>query len=430
MKPIPHLRSARLLSLGIVLIAFVSWSGHRFGKARGHTRVEEISKALQLSLSDGFTSRSDSKTFARDNRETAGSTRGEAEKQLLALYRNSSVIGPDPEILAETKRLLAKMSAAEISAFLKNHLFFDGRNGPIAMHFNVTSLWAAQDPVAALDYLRSSPQIIDQQLAINCFRSWNIDHPAEAMSWYNEGIPSSVRPDDLKSIFANTIGDLVKQDPDLAIREISKLAPDSMPQSLNVLSWELGADPRYRDQILALARVSGEPDVLANTQNNIVSKIAENDPASALNFINSLQADETARANLDASVVLGQIHKAPEAALDAWLARNATLTEIPSVLESAVGTWLYSEKDQAVAWLDRLPAGQQRDGIFSSSVSAMVNQADFSKAAEMADSIESPDLRAEALHTLEQQWKSRQPEQAAAWKAGLTAQDRTILEQR
>ncbi|MEO5917175.1 MAG: hypothetical protein ABIS50_23295 [Luteolibacter sp.] len=372
-----------------------------------------------------------------ERESSAGSSRpgyDAIRKRLNLIWQES----PDPtydfEMLAEMERLLGKMTSAEIAEFLRSiPPGFERRAPYFQMGREIVCWWTLKDGPAALAYLGSQPDVegsMGRILTTQTFMLWAADQPEAALTWLRSGDLTKKQRESSENLLLNATITMVETDPERAFQQLAYLAPDKVADYLGIWAGCVGENPEMRQKLLDRAAATGRPEDLARVRNSMVAKWATMEPDAALAYVDSLQVTDLERQNLDMSLAAATARKDPKAALDTWLERNASATVIPDELNKIVGAWMMPGPDAAAQWLDGLPAGVQRDAIYSGSIRALTGFDQYSKAAELANHIESPEYRAKALQTLDKQWSLSQPDAAVTWKAGLSPEDQAVLQEK
>lgn len=374
---------------------------------------------------------------ATEREPSAGSSRPAYEairKRLNLIWQESPDPACDFEMLAEMDRLLAKMTSAEIAEFLQSIPPGLERRAPyFQLGREIVCWWTLKDGPAALAYMGSRPDAdvsMGRMLTTQTFMLWAADQPGAALEWLRSGNLTTKQREYAENLRLNATITMVESDPDRAFLELPYLGPEEVANYLGTWAGCVGEKPEMRQKLLDRAAATGRPEDLVRVRNSIVAKWATTEPDAALAYIDSLQVTDLERQNLDMALASATARKDPKAALDTWLERNASATVIPDELNKIVGAWMMPGPEAAAQWLDSLPEGPQRDAIYSGSIRALAGFDQYSKAAELASHIESSEYRAKAFQTLDKQWSLSQPDAAATWKSGLSPEDQALLQEK
>lgn len=425
MKIADHFRRSGVVGFGVAVIILAGLGGNLKGRADARAAGVVVNDSKHREVADART---------QDRQASALSSRPAYEairNRLNSIWRESPDPARDFEMIAEMDRLLERMSSAEIAEFLRSIPSGLERRSPYFwMSREIVCWWTLKDGPAALAYLGSLPDgegTTGRMLTTQTFMMWAADQPEAALGWLRSGNPTPGQQANAENLLLNATITMVETDPGRAFQELAYLKPDEVAGYLETWAGCVGEKPEMRQQLLDRAAATGRPEDLAQVRNSIVAKWATMEPDTALAYIDSLQVTDLERQKLDASLASATSRKDPKGALDTWLERNASATVIPEELNKIVGTWMMPGQDEAIRWLDGLAAGEQRDALYSSSIRTLAGFEQYSYAASLANRIDSSENRANAFQTLDKQWSLSQPDAAAAWKAGLSPEDQALL---
>lgn len=358
-------------------------------------------------------------------------------KKLSDILKSPTASSSDPELRAQTMQLLAQMSSPEIEAFLRSLPSGSERmGGNYLMAWCVIRWWGMQDCPAALAYLgtcSSARSNTTRMMTTGMIMNWTQDQPDAALAWMSEGSLTPQQKERVSNIRLNSLMVLVESDPDRAFQELSTMTGKDVSGQLTNWGGTNGQNPEIRKRLLDYAAGTGNPEDLAAVRAAIISAMANKDVEAAKEFVLNLQASGEERVALDATLTAATARKNPESAYTDWLERNGKVTEIPATIRYGISAWLgqssMGDHDDGapIKWLDALPAGDQRDAFYESSIPALAGFRHFDDAARMAGNIDSPTLRASALNALQTRWLLVDSQKAAAWKSALSAEDQALL---
>ena len=296
---------------------------------------------------------------------------------------------------------------------------------------SILSAWVLRDGPAALAYLGTSATARSKSILLfttQLVRDWIQDQPDAAMAWMNGESITPLQREQIANIRSNSMRTLSESNPDRWFQTLSTLSGKDVSEQFEYPSGVYSKDPELRKRLLDYAAYTGNPEDLIAVRNFVARAMAVNDPEAAREFIQTLQASAKELAALDAAVTAATARKNPESAYTDWLQRNSNVTEIPRAIQSGIGSWFEdNDRGQVTAWLNAIPAGNQRDLIYESSIPAFAGFQHFDEAAKLVENIDTPSIRANALNALQTRWLLANPEKAAAWKSGLSAEDQTML---
>jgi hypothetical protein len=357
--------------------------------------------------------------------------------KLLETWKPPTICVFDPEARAQTSQLLSQMSSAEIDSFLRSLPPGSDRKGATSQMVRcVLFSWVLQDGPPALAYLGncdSARSNLVRMRTTQMVMSWADYDPDAALAWMGEGTLTPVQKNQVANIHLNSLMVMLDSDPDRAFAELSSMQGKEISDQLRLWGGTNGKSPEMRERLLDYAAGTGNPEDLAVVRTSIAGSMAEVDPDAARAFVGSLQASDEELAALDASVTVATARKNPESAYTDWLQRNSKFTEVPAAIQLGISAWLgqssMGDHDDrgAIKWLDALPAGTQRDALYESSIPALVGFRHFDEAARMAETIDSPSLRASTLNALQTRWLLVDSQRAAVWKEGLPPEDQMVL---
>ncbi len=402
---------SRLAVIGLAAILLAGWGGRSLGRSAARSEIASRGPAGQTPPP---ALRQERRPTPRGSTGTAGTT-----ARLHSIWKASADPAFDFELKAETDRLLARMSSDEIAEFLRGMTLESEPQWDLyELRRDIVLDWVGSDGVAALNFLGDSE--LDQHLATIAFMSWAADSPDEAFAGLRDSQLSPGLQKRNENLLLNALITVAETDPERAFQEISHLAPEDSIRHLSVWAGCYGHDPAMREKLLARAAAGGRPEDLVNVRSHIMANWGSREPAEALAYLDALELTEIQRQHLEAALAKGKGRTEPHAALDDWRERNASAAELPPAIPETVSTWMLNHPNHATRWLETLPDDSARDLFYESSIRPLIHSGGFQKAAEMADAIRSPELRARAVRTLGKLWSVQSPEDAAAWRAGLS----------
>ncbi len=263
---------------------------------------------------------------------------------------------------------------------LGHEKFYDPKRPPPNAGESIGEVWGRQDPTAALAWVSTLPSGRRDVTSKIC-QAWARRDPAAALDWASKsGDPSLLK--------------------EIQGAAISALAAKDLPAALARLESLPAGDEH--DAALAAA----------------VEGVSKSDPGTATRLLNQLPAG-TARDEAAFKFCQKWSATDPRAALD-WLCQNASLPKSPDRLDELDGLmrkWLENSPEAAVTWTRSLPAGDRRDALLGSAVSALA-ASDLSTAQSLFEEL-SPEARDRAAGPLAEHLAMQDLDQARQWAALL-----------
>lgn len=287
---------------------------------------------------------------------------------------------------------LSETDPAAAAAFLE-------QIGPAQRQGLTTSIlnnWAAQDPAAAFNWLRSlettlpdneyrmglattlnayaqvDPFFVQDQLHLVDVESRGTllfeiagsladKNPAQAMEWFSSLSDDSLRPQDLTSSYVRIMERYIESNPQEAMRAIERLDSASL---LNQLAPPAAAQLAASDMDDAINWIRSLPSQEAQAASvaSVAQSLLDSNPAAALNALINMSELYEARVTTDLSNVLYALaHKQPQLLVErfAELAQGAQQEAAIAITES----WLANPKSVTgyTDWISELPSGPALD---------------------------------------------------------------------
>ena len=413
------------LIAGAATVLLAAIGGHLKGNADGRSdarirtpsgRYDELTHVT----ADVHAERSISPT------DTSAASMERIRKRLQDIWRKTPYGTFDPEALAETGRLVAKMSSQQIDEFLRSIPPGSERNVNFQMRKAILSCWVLRDGIAAMNYMATCEDskmnwLETTQTAVE----WASDQPDAAFAWMDSLPPDQKQK--LASIKFNSLIDFLNTNPDRAFQELSRMEPNKVTEQLRFWAAQNCTDPEMRQRLLDYAASTGRPEDLAKVRSTLLRALTEKEPATAKEFMDSLKPSASEQLALDLESTLGLAQKEPQTAFGSWIEKNDATAGIPEPIHFGIGAWMWRDSEKAINWLDGQPPGEKRDALYADSIAALAGFEHFDKAALIAAAIESPDLRAAALRSLDLRWSLVNHDAAENWRNSLSPEDRAHL---
>ena len=100
--------------------------------------------------------------------------------------------------------------------------------------------------------------------------------------------------------------------------------------------------------------------------------------------------------------------------------RYADQNEVPGALQDAMIQWRRKNAQAVDQWFAEQPPSPQRDAMQAALVPSMIANGKMEEAVQAIGSIGDAAIRQSAIERLDYAWSKKDPDAAAAWKAGLS----------
>ncbi|MFT6435528.1 MAG: hypothetical protein ACJAVI_003583 [Candidatus Azotimanducaceae bacterium] len=357
----------------------------------GSRRTRQLQNALS-----SWASRDPEAALARINQLTNASERKRFTQTAIMLY---SQVDPESALayvrnsLADDPRIEGMVITAMAAADPENNIAlveaFARRTGNSSPIMNLLSNWVSKDPAKAFAYASTLDKDIQVKAYGNIAYSYVQSYPSQGVDWLltlgNEHRQTKV----------NVLRSLSRVDSQLAEDTVRRVDDGALRASLinSLASYKSESNPS-----LALAWVEQfkEEDAYRQAKTSILRTWANVDPESAVNEISD---------DLDNK-------------------------ELAPILSQAATSWYRRSPDDAVDWVESLPAGSGRERAIASIVSLMAAK-DPSSAINLANQITNQQSRRDANRSIAYSWYAREPDQLEYIISSLklTEQDAAQLRQ-
>ncbi len=419
MKIPERIRAGHLLLAALPLFFLAGWSGHFTGRWQAGREDERNAGATSVPALDD---RRDDSIRPAVTLETRAK---ESAERLLAAWQRS----PDPhfdfELAGDLERILGGLSAEEIAAVYR---LIEAMPGALwNLRQDIVMAWALKDGPSALAALKDTS--LDRHISIGVFRNWMLERPKEALTWLRDGEVPPALSDQKEILLLNSLNSFVKSDPEFAFGELSGMERKQAVNHLATWVDQFSSDEALRgrawDQLEALAT----PEELAAIRRRMLLGMARKDPATASTQLEAMEIPEVERSDLETRILI-EGTKLPAAGFDQWMTDHPEAIRAPVAIQERLSEWLAHKPDEAKQWLDELPAGALRDGIFGHSARHLFGLNQRDEAAALAAKIEDPEIRSRTLLKLDRLWSDTDPSAAAAWRGSLSDEDLHALDPR
>lgn len=327
----------------------------------------------------------------------------------------------------EMSNLVATLSTTDLAGLLAQ---IDLRT-QYSLAICVAQAWIAREPTTAMLACLEKDPAMKGGFAAMIFANWAMDHPAVALAW--------LESDDLPApLAALREGIRAAVLPQLAERDFTAAADscrhaDDATRSKILSQWgsQFGDNPEIRDQLVDFAKSSSNPADYAALNRQLVTAWPQDDAMGMMNYLIGLKdylesgsVPAASRALVEGSAVAAAISREYDRpALEWWMERHASDTEIPMALQQGFGNWGRLHPDKAEQWLAEQPESPQKEALQASIVVAMAATAvECDKAAAMLEKIQDPEIRQQAATKLYLLWHESHPTAAETWKKGYAPQ--------
>ncbi|MEZ5330277.1 MAG: hypothetical protein R3F19_34955 [Verrucomicrobiales bacterium] len=217
---------------------------------------------------------------------------------------------------------------------------------------------------------------------------------------------------DGQSVASTVLGQLARHDPATAMAYVAEISDRTLQSDARDSVWQTVIEENTA-MAITMATTSANQGETKPLQ-NLVRKLAKDDPSNAFELAQKLAAD------LPAEAAEAVLHSTMRAVADPELA-VALISELnpqtqglipPAAFGHLVREWSEADLAGATAWVSTLPPGIDRDYSISSLVSTaqtLDTHSDFSSVLELADMIENPARRRNIATELMQQWLNENP---------------------
>jgi hypothetical protein len=293
-------------------------------------------------------------------------------------------------------------------------------------------LYAAIDPLAALDLADSLPSLRDAERARNnILEVWASNEPMAALAWAEVAladVPSNLRSSQLQAI----IRGFAETNPKGAFDYANGLSEDSNSEirlKNRLLSEVIETQIRAGGLAEAQATIALMPDgqTKENLQRELVDEWAEFDPVSAAAYVQSLGSD--ASTNIKTTLIQKWAQNDPAAAA-AWMSNLATDDPAYSRATAEITReWTRYDLTASSEWLNSLTASPELDRAVATYTFRAAEE-DPSAAMTWAESISDDRLRSRMMEQVAANWKSDDTEGFTAYldESDLTTEQREQLE--
>ena len=282
----------------------------------------------------------------------------------LAFVRNS--LADDPQLEG---MVLSAMAATDPENNTERIEEFSRRTGNTSAIINLLSNWVGKDPVKAIAYAAT----LDENLQVNAYgsiaHSYVSNYPTQGVDWLLS------LGDEHGQTKRNVLRSLVRIDSQLAEDTIGKVDDSTLRAAL----------------INSLARFK-----------------SESAPAAALAWIEQFE-EENAYQQARSSILRTWANIDPEGAI-AEFSDDIDKDDMAPVLSQLTTSWYRRSPDDALDWVESLPAGVGRQRALSSVV-GLVAGTDPEYAIELADQITNQQSQKDAKRSIGYTWYAREPDQ-------------------
>lgn len=258
--------------------------------------------------------------------------------------------------------------------------------------------WAAQDPQAALAWLR--------------------EHEADAAARRQaEGEEGGRRGrgrggEETRILKAGMINGLARSDPAAAMAMLETMSEAERGPLVSVVAQaEL---KRGVEHAARWAESVSDPAMRKQAVAEVVREYSREDPAAAAAWLSSTGAGD-ASPSAAGTVAREWVSREPEKAVE-WIGSLSDGEAKQAAYQEAFRTWGWRDPTASSTYLTRMPEGPSRDAAISSFARTVVRE-DPAAAIQWADAISDEAVRMDALVRTAQAWHARDPQAAGQWIA-------------
>ena len=297
---------------------------------------------------------------------------------------------------------------------------------------DLLKLYAAVDPLAALELADSIPSLRDAERARNdILQVWASNEPMAALAWADTAlanVPSNLRNSQMLAI----IRGFAETNPKGAFsyaNALSEDTPTELRQKNRLLSEVIETQIRSGGLAEAQTTIALMPDGPSkeNLQRELVNEWAAFDPTSAAAYVQALGADASTSMK---TALIDQWAENDPAAAAAWLSNLST--EDPAYARATAEItreWTRYDLTASSEWLNSLDASPELDRAVAT-YTYRAAQEDPSTAMTWAESITSERMRERMVQQVAATWKNEDPEGFTAYldSSDLSESERKKLE--
>lgn len=418
MKIPDRVQGWHLLALGLPLLFLAGWGGHAAGKSSAARRLahegDPAVTARKATMEE---------TQKRGARTPSTADLKRSSAQLLRIWRDSPDPNLDFELMGEAARMLDGRDAGELAALYQEFRGASLENRMIRRE--ILAAWVAKDGAAALSAMGGN--LYDRFTSIDVFRNWMLLEPDAAMKWLSEGDAPPSLKDYAKTLRLNSLRTLVEVNAGEAFAQIPRMERAEAVQNLRNWINSSNLPEAMRQRAMELAKGMATPQEMTQIHSYQAVQMSVGDPAGAAALVETLELPANERLQLDARIQMANPGVPDGKAIEGWLSGHPDQVEVPTAVSAKLSSWLFKNRDEGTRWLDGMPPGPGRDLIYANAVRDFIGFDGPAQAAAYAEKIESPAARTSALRTLDRLWPDLDSSAAAAWREGLSAEDRSLL---
>ncbi|WP_265593997.1 hypothetical protein [Haloferula sp. BvORR071] len=281
-------------------------------------------------------------------------------KRLLHLWRTSPEPFADWELKRETSRLLETLSAAELEAWFKERdygiVYADG-----LLKRELLRAWARKDGPGAVIGSSTGSRLGDN--CIPAFIAWGEKDHEAALLWLRDVVLPPPLENEKSSIRVNFLLQLVKADLARVEQELPFMDASERNSTLRALALNAPNDPEAQNRLRELAAQSAEPSDALRIESDLLTRMAQTDPAAARARVDAMELEPARRAVVECGILEGAARDHPETAFPEWLSRHPVDQAIPEEFWPTLNQSFTFQRKEMTAWMDSLEAGPLRDQI-------------------------------------------------------------------
>jgi len=279
--------------------------------------------------------------------------------------------------------------------------------------------WAADDPQAALDYAMKNLKLRRQEQAIGAILGeWTKRNPEAAWNWATNKVANNPQYID------EVLSQLGKTDSsaawDFAITFAASHTNAARSTYVGALrGMTYAGDFATAAQYLQNDKLLSTDDRTAVASLLIASEWGLHNPEQAVNWANSLPADDPARDQVMAQLGMSWSSTDPSSAAD-FGAQLPTGDARQQVVARAVDNWIDSDPAAVTKFLSELPSSSDFDAAFERTATHPAIAINPINAISLAQAITDPELRTQAFTKIIGAWMQRDPSAATSYLQNTT----------
>jgi hypothetical protein len=359
----------------------------------------------------------------------------EMKQRVVKRWEASPSVMLDFELRDETMRLLEKIPAADLDAWmreLRSDEVGHEMDVPLQLREMVLEVLARRLGGSLIQSLAANPTVEVEEDMDHALDHWMEGDPAAALDWLSGELPEVIAEDSewhRKEAFEFLAG----KDPAEFERRLSMADEEMRKWVLEDYASRKGS-VEGRGEVLARAEGSPHGEAMA-LWSGLLSREGTEDPVRAYETLKGLNLSPEDRAKLDEGLVYHLLYPTlyvtekvdGGAVMDSWMERNPG-DAVPKGIVDSFGRWGRNDAKGAIAWIEEQPAGPRHDLFAKVLIEQRIEE--YDTVVGMIARIGDADLRSEMQQRLKKSWQADDAAAAAEWERGLPEEDGERLRER